>query len=52
MMLDIVFFVWMRISSNPPAINQFQINTRKTNIIFIFPKTRALRSSNDNFAHA
>ena len=39
----------MRTGSNPPDINQFQMNTRKTSMIFIFPKTRALKSSNDNF---
>ncbi len=29
-MFDIVFFEWMRTGSNPPEINQFRMNTRKT----------------------
>ena len=31
MMLDIFFLLaWMRTDSNPPDINRFQMNTRKT----------------------
>ena len=35
MMLDLVFFVWMRTGSNKVDINQFQINTRKEIICFL-----------------